>query len=51
MHTLQHPSAEVEIKAFNFMRFMRPIVSSGNRDRRFVINMDQMPVYFSMNAK
>ena len=50
-HTLQHPPAKVESKAFNFMQFMRRIVSSGNRDRRFVINMDQMLVYFSMNAK
>jgi hypothetical protein len=30
---------------------MRHIVSGGNHNRRFVINMDQTPVYFSMNAK
>jgi hypothetical protein len=30
---------------------MRRIVSGGNHNRRFVINMDQTPVYFSMNAK
>ncbi len=30
---------------------MCPIVSDGNCNLRFVINMDQTPVYFSMNAK
>jgi hypothetical protein len=50
-HTLQRPPAEVENGPFDFMRFMRCIVSGGNRERRFVINMDQTPVYFLMNAK
>ena len=50
-HTSQRPPAKVENKAFNFMQFMRRIVSSGNRDRRFVINMDQAWIYFSMNVK
>ena len=51
MHTLQQPLAEVEIEAFNFMQFVRVIVSGGNRDWRFIINMDQMPVYLSMSSK
>ena len=50
-HTSQRPPAEVEGEAFDFMRFMRVIVSGGNRDMHFIINMDQMPVYFLMNAK
>jgi hypothetical protein len=50
-HTLQRPPAEVEGKAFDFMQFMRVIVSGGNRDMHFIINMDQTPVYFLMNAK
>ena len=50
-HTLQRPPVEVESEAFDFMRFMRLIVSGGNCNRRFVINMDQTPVYFTMNAK
>jgi hypothetical protein len=50
-HTPQCPPAKVGSKAFNFMRFMRRIVSGGNHERRFVINMDQMPVYFWINAK
>jgi hypothetical protein len=33
-HTSQRPPAEVESKAFDFMRFMRRIVSGSNRDRR-----------------
>ena len=51
MHTSQRPSAEVEGEASDFMRFVRVIVSGGNRDRRFILNMDQTPVYFSMNSK
>jgi hypothetical protein len=50
-HTSQRPPAEVESKAFDFMQFMRRIVGCGNRDLRFIINMDQTPVYFLMNAK
>jgi hypothetical protein len=50
-HRLQRPPVEIEGEALNFMQFMCRIVSGGNRDRRFVINMDQTPVYFSMNAK
>ena len=43
--------AEVESEALDFMMFMRRIVFGANHDRRFVINMDQTLVYFSMNAK
>jgi hypothetical protein len=50
-HTSQQPPAEVEGEASDFMRFVRVIVSGGNRDRRFILNMDQMPVYFSMSSK
>jgi hypothetical protein len=50
-HTLQRPPAEVESEAFDFMQFMHRIISGGNGNLRFVINMDQMPVYFLMNAK
>jgi hypothetical protein len=50
-HTSQCPPANVESKAFNFMRFMCVIVSGGHRDRHFVIYMDQTPVYFTMNSK
>jgi hypothetical protein len=50
-HTLQRLPAEVECKALDFMLFMHRIVCGANRNRHFVVNMDQMPVYFSMNAK
>jgi hypothetical protein len=50
-HTSQRPPAKVEGEAFGFMQFMRIIVSGGNPDRRFIINMDQTPVYFSMSSK
>ena len=49
-HTSQRPPAKVESEAFDFIRFMRPIVSGGNHDR-LVINMDQTPVHFTVNAK
>ena len=51
-HTLQRMPAEVESKALDFMMFMlmRRIIFGANRDRSFVINVDQTPVYFSMNA-
>jgi hypothetical protein len=51
MHTSQRVPAKVKSKAFDFMLFMRCIVFGANRNWRFVINMDQTPVYFSMNAK
>jgi transposase len=50
-HTSQRPPAEVEGEASDFMRFVRVIVSGANRDRRFILNMDQTPVYFSMSSK
>jgi hypothetical protein len=50
-HTAQQPPVEVENEAFDFMRFVRIIVSGDNHDRRFIINMDQAPVYFSMSSK
>jgi hypothetical protein len=50
-HTLQRPLAEVKSEALDFMVFMYRIVFGANCDRHFVINMDQAPVYYSMNAK
>jgi hypothetical protein len=50
-HTGQHPPAKVESKARKYMAYMRRIVLGGNRDRRFILNMDQTPVYFLMCAK
>jgi len=45
-HTSQRPPAEVEGEAFDFMKFVLVIVSGGNRDRHFIINMVQTLVFF-----
>jgi hypothetical protein len=50
-HTGQRPPAKVESKAHEYMAYMRRILLGGNRDRRFILNMDQTPVCFSMCAK
>ena len=50
-HTSQQTPAEVGGEAFNFMKFMRIVVSGGNCDRHFIINMDQTPVNSSMSSK
>jgi hypothetical protein len=50
-HTLQRAPAKVESEALNHMAYMRRIVLSSNRDRCFILNMDQTPVYFLMSAK
>jgi hypothetical protein len=44
-HTLQR------LPALSYMQFICQIVLSNNRDRRYILNMDQTPVYFLMNAK
>jgi hypothetical protein len=51
MHTSQRPLAEVESEASDFMQFTCLIVNGSNRNRCFIINMDETPVYFAMNAK
>jgi hypothetical protein len=45
------PAAKVEDKGLDYMQFMRCIILGSNHNQRFVYNMDQTPVYFSMNAK
>jgi hypothetical protein len=50
-HTLQRAPAKVESKALDHMAYVRHIVLGSNRDRHFILNMDQTPVYFSMSAK
>ena len=50
-HTLQRPPAKVASEALDYMVYMRRIVTGSNRDRRFILNMDQTPVYFAMSAK
>ncbi len=49
MHVCQHKPEEVEAEASDFMRLIRPFGPHCNR--RFILNMDQTPVYFLMSTK
>jgi hypothetical protein len=51
MHICQHKSEEVEAEASNFMCLIHPLLFGPHRDRRFILNMDQMLVNFLMSTK
>ena len=49
-HQAQAPPQTVTTAAEDFMvNIARPAVNQSYRDRRYIINMDQTPVYFSMH--
>ena len=50
-HVSQRKPDEVAAESSDYMDLMRQIVEGPHRDRCFIINMDQTPVYFTMNAK
>ena len=50
-HESQRKPDEVAAEASDYMGVMRQICEGPHRDWRFIINMDQTPVYFTMNAK
>lgn len=50
-HESQRHPEEVAEEATDFMVEMRKLVFGPHCDPRFIINMDQTPVYFSMNEK
>ncbi len=50
-HLSQRKPEEVEEEAKDYMRLIRLFLIGRHHDLRFVINMDQTPVYFAMNAK
>ena len=50
-HVSQRDPDEVRGEASDYMNSVRPLVVGPLRDRRFILNMDQTPVYFSMNPK
>ena len=50
-HLSQCKPEEVEVEAKDYMRLIRPFLIGRHHDLRFIINMDQTPVYFAMNAK
>ena len=48
-HESQRAPHEVERQALDWMEMIRPMVTAPNRNQRFIINMDQTPVFFSMS--
>jgi hypothetical protein len=50
-HLLQRKPDEVEAEAKDYMCLICPFLVGPHRDLCFIINMDQTPVYFAMNAK
>ena len=50
-HESQRKPDEVAAEASDYMAVMRRLVDGPHRDRRFILNMDQTPVFFTMNAK
>jgi hypothetical protein len=50
-HLLQGKPDEVEAETKDYMRLICPFIIGPHRDRGFIINMDQTPVYFAMSSK
>jgi hypothetical protein len=50
-HLCQGKPEEVEAEASDYMRLTRTLLFGPHRDQRFILNMDQTPVYFSMSTK
>ena len=50
-HETQRKPDEVALEAAEYMNLMRPFLEGPNHDRRFILNMDQTPVYFTMTSK
>ena len=50
-HVSQRKPDEVAAESSDYMDLMCQIVEGPHRDWHFIINMDQTPVYFTMNAK
>ena len=51
MHVSQRKPDKVAAESSNYMDLMRQIVEGPHHDQHFIINMDQTPVFFTMNAK
>ncbi len=50
-HLCQRKPEEVEAEASNYMRLIRTLLFGPHRNQRFILNMDQTPVYFPMSTK
>ena len=50
-HETQRKPEDVATEALDYMNIMRSILEGPHRDRRFILNMDQTPVFFCMTRK
>jgi hypothetical protein len=50
-HVCQRKPEEVEAEASNYMCLICPLLFGPHCNRCFILNMDQMPVYFLMSTK
>ena len=50
-HVTQCKLKDVATEASDYMNLMRPYLNGLYCNQHFILNMDQMPVYFSMMAK
>jgi hypothetical protein len=50
-HLCQCKLEEVEAEASNYMHLIRTLIFIPHRGQHFILNMDQMPVYFLMSTK
>jgi hypothetical protein len=50
-HESQQRPGEVVEEAMDYMVMMHTIVEGPKRDQHFILNMDQMPVFFSISKK
>ncbi len=51
MHETQRKPKDVATEASDYMKLMRTLLEGPHCDRCFILNMDQMPVYFCMTLK
>ena len=49
-HECQRPPQMLRQEALDFIASIRPKVNAPNRDNRFVLNMDQTPIFFDMSS-
>ena len=50
-HKTQRKLEEVATEAADYMALVRQLLVGPHRDRRFILNMDQTPCWFSMSKK
>jgi len=50
-HQLQTHLSETQDLATDWLQQIRPMLLGGHHDQRFIINMDQTPIFFSMLAR